>query len=234
MKEVRRVRRIGMGLVCAMLLSALALSGCSGFGGKDGDDRTGAFGTGYGSNGARLFERDEPVRPRGSGADANRAGESKDGSAVRENGKGGRSGMFGSEDEANGSRDGGGAGWFGTGVFTGRKQELGEGRRIGNGYDGITPDGAGTSDPKGAPVPAREAGGAVVLRLGGIRITDGKAGPAEAAGEAGEGGRVLRVTSPVARAALARLNRTLSSGRLSARADEIARDLRIVLRDARE
>jgi len=44
---------------------------------------------------------------------------------------------------------------------------------------------------------------------------------------------VLRVTSPVARKALERLSRSLASGQLSARADVIANDLRIVLKDAR-
>ena len=221
------MKRIFIGLVCAALLPALALTGCAG--GGDGGDRIGSFGTGYGSNGTRLFERDEPVRPPGSGAGvAGRPeGESvKAKGSERTAGEGGRSGMFGSEDEANGSRDGGGAGWFGTGVFTGRKQELGEGSRVGNGYDGITSDGAGSSDPRGA----RTAAGGTMLRLGGVLVADGGAGAAD---NAGDGERMLRVTSPAARAALERLSRNLSGGPLSAKADEIARDLRIVLKNAR-
>lgn len=230
------MKRITIRLACASIAMALALSGCAGDGGNGGD-RTGAFGTGYGSNGTRLFERDDVNRPKGArdAVDAGRAN-------VPDKGRSGgreRSGMFGSEDKLNGSRDGGGAGWFGLGTFSGRKKDSDKSDatrsfRVGNGYDGITPDGAGTSDPEGAPVRAG-AGDLSALRLGGVWIADGNAASASGAagGKTGDGSRVLRVSSPVARRALGRLIRNLSSGHLSARADAIARDLRIVLKDAR-
>jgi len=226
------VKRITMRLACASILTALVLSGCAG-GGNGYDDRIGAYGTGYGSNGNRLFERDDEDRPARRG-DAGHADRGKEMNKTQTAENGGRSGMFGTEDEFNGSRDGGGAGWFGAGTFSGRMKDsdkLDDTRnfRIGNGYDGITSDGAGTSDPKGAPVRTGNGGG-VELQLGGIRITSGDSASAR---EAGDGSRVLRVTSPVARKALERLSRSLASGQLSARADVIANDLRIVLKDAR-
>jgi len=206
------MKRITIRLVCASVATALVLSGCAGDG-NGGGDRTGAFGTGYGSNGARLFERDDVNRPKGlrGAGDAGRVNGPDRGQTA---GKGARGGMFGSEDEWNGSRDGGGAGWFGAGTFTGRLKDsdkLDDTRsfRIGNGYDGITSDGAGTSDPKGAPVRTGGGGGAP-LQLGGIRITSGYAASANSAGETEDGSRVLRVTSPAARRALERLSRSLT------------------------
>jgi len=235
------MKRHIIGIICASVLTSLALSGCAGAGGAD-DDRIGAFGTGYGSNGARLFERDDDHRPRGNGGAGGagrRTGVADGPDMMRMPGEDGRrSGMFGSEDEGNGSRDGGGAGRFGVGTFSGRltdgdKLDATRSFRVGNGYDGITSDGAGSSDPKGkSDVSALEPGGAIALQLGGIRIADGSAASAaESAG--GDGGRVLRVTSPAARAALKRLSRSLSSGGLASKADQIASDLRIVLKNAR-
>ena len=204
------IRRISIGLVCA--LTALALSGCAG-GGANGGDQV----TKYGSNGTRLLERDhDSARDWLPGTDdagrilpgERRSGVSRGGAgASGERPDGGRVGT--------GARDGGQA--------TGHR-DAGRDGFIGNGYDGITPDGAGTSDPKRAA--AESAAGGVSLQIGGIRITD-------AEGESGDGARVLRVTSPAARKALVRLNRNLASGRPSDRADEIAKDLLIVLKDAR-
>lgn len=244
-------------LACAIGLSALALAGCGGSGADDADNVNnangigmktgrqytrndngngiGSFGTGYGSNGTRLFERDDDVRL---------------------NGRNG-SGMFGSEDEANGSRDGGGAGWFGTGKFTGLmndsdKSDATRGQRIGNGFDGIRSDGAGTSDPRGA-VNGRAARSAAshdrtMLVLGNVMIVGAAGGAETGAGAAGQAGiagntagqrnvagqRVLRVTNPAALKALQRLNRSLQSGQLAKQAEEIADDLRMVLKNARE
>jgi len=225
---MRRTTGTAIRLACAAVLTALMLSGCAGGDGDDG--RIGSFGTGYGSNGARLFELDDVNRPEGRGG-ADRAKGPGNGRAAE---AGSRSRMFGSEDEFNGSRDGGGAGWFGAGTFSGRMNDsdkLDDTRsfRVGNGYDGITSDGAGTSDPRGAAVRTGYGGG-IALQLGGIRITDGDAPSAR---DAGDGGRVLRVTSPAARKALERLSRSLASGQLSAKAEDIANDLRIVLKDAR-
>jgi len=112
------VKRITMRLACASILTALVLSGCAG-GGNGYDDRIGAYGTGYGSNGNRLFERDDEDRPARRG-DAGHADRGKEMNKTQTAENGGRSGMFGTEDEFNGSRDGGGAGWFGAGTFSGR------------------------------------------------------------------------------------------------------------------
>ena len=200
-------------LVCASVLTALALSGCAG-GANGDDDRIGAFGTGYGSNGTRLFERDgRDDRPPGSGAyDARRAG-------------GADSGFKGTSMPGVRERSAGGSGAGGSDAGG---QDAGRSKPVGNGYDGITPDGAGSSDPRGADGSARadRAVGGTVLQLGGIRITDADA-------ETGEGARTLRVTTPAARKALERLSRNLRSGRPSDKADEITRDLRIVLKSAR-
>lgn len=210
------MKRITIRLACASVLTALALSGCAGGGNAGGDDRIGAFGTGYGSNGTRLFERDARDRIPGSeAARADRSGKAPSAGDDR------RSEWFGAD--ASGGRPKAGARNGDTGSVG-----------IGNGYDGITPDGAGTSDPKGDPaganIPGRHANGGAALRIGGIEIRYGNAASAV---EAGADGRVLRVTSPAAREALERLIRDLKSGSPSARADEIARDLRIVLKDAR-
>jgi hypothetical protein len=212
-KGGRTVKRIGIRFACASILTALALSGCAGGDGNvGGDDRIGAFGTGYGSNGTRLLERD--ARDRIPGSEAERADRS---------GKAPAAGVDRRDER------------FGAGVSGGRpKTGAGDGGAgsvgVGNGYDGITPDGAGTSDPEGAAERGRNEGGGTALRIGGIEI---RYGYAASAGEAAAGGRVLRVASPAAREALERLIRSLESGPPSARADEIARDLRIVLKDAR-
>lgn len=216
---MNRIRRIAIGVACAAALTTLALTGCAG-GGNDGD-RIGAFGTGYGSNGTRLLERDDDGRPSaGAPEEAGRIG----GPATDEVGGYGRRGAKGGF--AGGVKEEGGpsAGRIEPGL-SGERLRSGSrsGVPVGNGYDGITPDGKGTSDPKGA---AAENSGGVALQLGGLRIADADA-------MTGDGARVLRVTSPAARQALSRLSRNLQSGRPWDRADEIARDLRIVLRDAR-
>jgi hypothetical protein len=216
---------MAIGLACASVMASLTLSGCAG-GGGNGDDRIGAFGTGYGSNGTRLLERDG--RDRLSAGATDEAGSTggeqakdKAGGLVR---RGGMKRVMNGPDgvkEADGGRS---VGRIESGLSGRLRAGDGSGFPVGNGYDGITPDGAGTSDPKGAAAEGR--GGGIALQLGGIRITD-------TGGIAGDGARVLRVTSPAARRALARLSRNLQSGRPSDRADEIARDLRIVLKDAR-